>query len=193
MKHIISLAKDKLGLARFEPQSIDVHLAAAAEWILRAQIATPDNGVAHSYDIKRRRWLASYPETTGYIIPTFYDYAHYFNKPEYAKAAQLMAEWEVDVQQPDGGARAGTMDAEIIASTVFNTGQVLFGFARATQETSDEKIRKALIRASDWMLMAQDEDGCWRRFHSPFTTTKLATYNTRSAFGLVRAFNVLQD
>lgn len=193
MKHLIFLAKDKLGLGTFKPRTIDEHLAAAADWILRAQQATPDDGVAHSYDIRQRRWLASYPETTGYIIPTFYDYALHFDKPQYRDAALRMANWEVDVQQPDGGVRAGTMAAEIIASTIFNTGQVLFGLARAVRETGDERIRISLIRAADWLVAAQDEDGCWRRFHSPFTTTKKATYNTRSAFGLVRAFEVVQD
>src|SRR5436190_16590779 len=100
MRHLIWLAKDKLGLGKFKPRSIEEHLAHAAEWILRAQRATPDGGVAHSYDIRQGRWLASYPETTGYIIPTFYDYDQYFNQPHYRDAARRMAEWEVAVQQP---------------------------------------------------------------------------------------------
>src|SRR4051794_8298334 len=112
MKHLIWLAKDKLGLGRFKPRSIEEHLAAAAEWIAYAQRVTPDDGVAHSYDIRQRRWLASYPETTGYIIPTLYDYALYFDQPKYRDAAQRMAQWEVAVQQPDGSVRAGTMEAE---------------------------------------------------------------------------------
>lgn len=193
MRHWIWLAKDKLGRGKKQPKSLEEHLAAAAGWILRAQQATPDGGVAHSYDIKANKWLASYPETTGYIIPTLYDYAKYFDQPGFRELARGMAEWEVDVQLPDGGVRAGTMAAEVVAPTVFNTGQVLFGLARAAQETADERIRAALVRAADWLVAAQDEDGCWRRFHSPFTTTKTATYNTRSAFGLVRAFEVTQD
>ena len=193
MNHLWLLARDKLGVGARPIRSIEEHLRAAADWLLRAQAATPDDGVAHSYDVRAGKWLASYPETTGYIIPTLYDYAKYFDAPAYADAAHRMALWEVAVQLPDGGVRAGTMAAEVVVPTVFNTGQVLFGLARAASETGDESIRAALIRAADWLVAAQDEDGCWRRFPSPFTTTKTAAYNTRTAFGLVRAFAVVQD
>jgi hypothetical protein len=192
MRHLMRAFQDRAGLVG-KNRALEAHLAAAGEWILRAQKATPDHGVAHSYDLKLRKWLASYPETTGYIIPTLYDYARHFGVPAYAKAAYLMAQWEVSVQLPDGGVRAGTMDAEIIAPTIFNTGQVLFGLARAATESGDEQLREALKRAADWLVAAQDADGAWRRFGSPFTSTKMATYNTRSAFGLVRAFEVIQD
>lgn len=191
MQHWILLAKDKLRLGRSAPREIEVHLAAAADWILRAQKATSDDGVAHSYDVRTRRWLASYPETTGYLIPTLYDYAEHFGAPAYRDAALRMAKWEVAEQLPDGGVRAGTMAAERVAPTIFNTGQVLFGFARAARESGDEAIRAALGRAADWLVAAQDDDGRWSRFSSPFTSTKLATYNTRTAFGLARTFEVL--
>lgn len=193
MNHWIAHAKDRLGLSFHEPQSIETHLAAAAEWLLEAQRATPDDGVAHSYNIKTGGWMASYPETTGYVIPTLYDYAHHFDKPQYRDAALKMAQWEVAVQLPDGGVRAGTMAAEVVAPTIFNTGQVLFGLARAAKESGDATIHDSLVRASDWLVAAQDDDGCWRRFKSPFAPSKNATYNTRSAFGLVRAFEVVGD
>jgi uncharacterized protein YyaL (SSP411 family) len=193
MKHLTQLFKDKLGASTAPAQSIETHLKAAADWLLVAQKATPDDGVAHSYDIRSRSWNASYPETTGYAIPTLYDYAHYYKAPEYAEAARRMTEWECDIQLDDGGVRAGTMSAEIVAPTIFNTGQALFGWAKAYLETRDERFKTSLIRASDWLVAAQDDDGCWRRFPSPFTTSKLNSYNTRSAFGLIRAFEALDD
>ncbi len=191
MRHLFKLVEDRLNLSVRPAQAIERHLDAAAQWLLRAQAATPDDGVAHCYDVRQRRWHASYPETTGYIIPTLYDYAQHYGRPEYAEAARRMALWEREVQLPDGGVRAGCIDAEVVAPTIFNTGQVLFGWARAYRETGDERLRDSLARAADWLADAQDADGAWRRFPSPFTTTRLATYNTRSAFGLVRAFEVL--
>ncbi|MFZ6814890.1 hypothetical protein ACO0K3_10515 [Undibacterium sp. Rencai35W] len=191
MNHMKQLVKDKLGLSVFPTQSIETHLKAAADWILQAQLGTADDGVAHSYDIRVKKWLASYPETTGYVIPTLYDYAKHYNAPQYAEAARKMTVWECDIQLPDGGVRAGTMDAEIVAPTIFNTGQALFGWAKAYLETGDDRFRIALARASDWLVAAQDEDGAWRRFPSPFTTSKLNSYNTRSAFGLVRAYEAI--
>jgi hypothetical protein len=193
MKHIKQLIKDKLGAAVYPVGSIETHLNAAADWLLVAQKATPDDGVAHSYDVRQRAWNASYPETTGYVIPTLYDYAHLYNAPEYAEAARRMAIWESDIQMEDGGVRAGTMSAEIVAPTIFNTGQVLFGWAKAWLETRDERFKSSLTRASDWLVDAQDDDGAWRRFASPFATSKLNSYNTRSAFGLVRAYEALGE
>lgn len=191
MKHLKQLIIDKAGSGIRPVGRIERHLAEAAQWILRAQAGAQDDGVAHSYDIRKRKWLASYPETTGYIIPTLYDYAKLYNAPAYAEAAYKMAGWASEVQLESGGVRAGTMAAEVVVPTIFNTGQCLFGWARAALETGDERFRTSLVRASDWLVAAQDGDGAWRRFHSPFTTSHLNSYNTRSAFGLVRAHQAL--
>ncbi|MEF8734488.1 MAG: hypothetical protein V5B40_22020 [Candidatus Accumulibacter meliphilus] len=194
MKHYWQLIRDHLGWSLGPERQLEEHLRAAIHWLLRAQEATPDDGVAHSYDLRRRRWHASYPETTGYIIPTLIDYAELFDAPECLIAAVRMADWEIAVQLPDGGVRAGTMDAEVVVPTVFNTGQVLFGFARAYVATREPRFATALRLASDWLVDAQDADGSWRRFPSPFAPgSDVKAYNTRSAFGLVRAWQALGE
>ena len=108
-------------------------------------------------------WYAPYPETTGYIIPTFYDYAHSTRKEEYS-SARLMADWEIEVQLPCGGVQGGhyvgpTADRRPVA---FNTGQVILGWVRAYTETADEKYLDAAGRAGDWLISAQSTDGAWR-------------------------------
>lgn len=193
MHYLYVMLKDKIGLGKMPVRTIEEHLREAAEWLLRGQNAFADDGVAHSYDLRSRHWLASYPETTGYIIPTLYDYAKYFNAPAYRHPAYRMAAWEVDVQLGCGGVMAGRIDAPEVVPTVFNTGQVLFGWARAFNETGEERFLRALRRAADWLVSIQDQDGAWRQYASPFTTTSVNAYNTRSAFGLIRAFVVLAD
>ncbi len=194
MQHYWQLIRDSLKLSFGPERPLEEHLHAAVDWLLRAQVATPDDGVPHSYDLRRSRWDASYPETTGYIIPTLLDYAELFNAPRCADAALRMADWEIAVQLPDGGVRAGTMDAEVVAPTIFNTGQVLFGFARAFTATREPRFAAALRRAADWLVAAQDADGAWRRFPSPYAPGSGAkAYNTRSAFGLVRAWEALRE
>ncbi len=194
MQHYWQLIRDRLNWSLGPEQALENHLRAAVDWLLRAQQATPDDGVAHSYDLRRKVWHASYPETTGYIIPTLIDYAELFNAPEYRAAALRMTDWEIAVQMPDGGVRAGTMAAEVVVPTIFNTGQVLFGFARAVVATREPRYEQALRRAADWLVAAQDTDGAWRKFPSPFAPgSKVKAYNTRSAFGLVRAFQALGD
>lgn len=194
MQHHWQLIRDHLGWSLGPEQPLEQHLSAAVDWLLRAQAATPDDGLAHSYDLRRGLWHASYPETTGYAIATLLDYAELFQQPRYAEAALRMADWEIAVQLPDGGVRAGTMDAEVVAPTIFNTGQVLFGLARAYVANGAPRYAEALRRAADWLVTAQDADGAWRRFPSPFAPgSDVKAYNTRSAFGLVRAWEALGE
>jgi hypothetical protein len=168
-------------------------LQAAAEWLARAQDATGCGGVSAYYDAAKRQWADAYPETTGYIIPTFLRYADFSGKSEYRERALRMAAWESDIQLPDGGVRAGTMDATQIAPTIFNTGQVLFGWLSAWQQTQDTRFRDSVVRAADWLVAAQDPDGAWRRFASPFAAHAVNTYNTRVAFALAKASHALQE
>lgn len=168
-------------------------LQAAAEWLARAQDASGCGGVSAHYDVVKRRWAGAYPETTGYIIPTFFRYADFSGHDDYRERAVRMAAWESDIQLADGGVRAGTMDAPKIVPTIFNTGQVLFGWLSAWQRTRDERFHDSAIRAADWLVAAQDEDGAWRRFASPFAAHALNTYNTRVAFALAKAGHVLAE
>ena len=66
---------------------------AAADWILRAQAATDDDGVSLGYfpcdSDAKRGWRGSYPETTGYIITTLLAFARQFDDPAVAAAASL--------------------------------------------------------------------------------------------------------
>ncbi|MEO6799922.1 MAG: beta-L-arabinofuranosidase domain-containing protein, partial [Rhodanobacter sp.] len=162
-------------------------MQAAAEWLARAQDASGCGGVSAYYDSVKCQWAGAYPETTGYIIPTFFRYADFSGNREYHERAIRMAAWESDIQLPDGGVRAGTMDATKISPTIFNTGQVLLGWLSAWQQTQDARFRDSALRAADWLVAAQDPDGAWRRFASPFASHALNTYNTRVAFALAKA------
>lgn len=168
-------------------------LQAAAEWLARAQDATGCGGVSAYYDATKRQWAGAYPETTGYIIPTFLRYAEFSGQREYRERAIRMAEWETAIQLPEGGVRAGTMDATQIVPTIFNTGQVLFGWLSAWQQTQDARLHDSARRAADWLVAAQDPDGAWRRYASPFAGQGANTYNTRVAFALAKASQVLQE
>ena len=171
----------------------ELALRAAAEWLSRAQDATDSGGVSAHYDSAKHKWVGAYPETTGYIIPTFFRYAEFCGEAVYRERAIRMAEWESDIQLPGGGVRAGTMDAVQVVPTIFNTGQVLFGWLAAWQQTQDARFRDSLVRAADWLVAAQDEDGAWHRFASPFAAHALNTYNTRVAFGLAQAGKALGE
>jgi uncharacterized protein YyaL (SSP411 family) len=156
------------------------HLAAAADWILRAQRATPDGGVAAAYSFEDG-WVPSYAETTGYIIPTLLGYAERTGDARYRDRALEMAEWELAVQYPEGGFPGHFADRRN-PPIVFNTGQILFGLVAAHEATGDERFLAAARRAGDWLVSVQDADGAWRRFDY---RGAVHSYNTRSAWALV--------
>ena len=171
--------------------ALDASLQAAYEWLCAAQDATDDGGVAGCYNLATG-WSASYPETTGYIIPTFLHYATARSIPNARDRALRMADWEVEVQLPSGAVRSGMM-SERAGPAVFNTGQVLFGWMAAYSATGAERYARSATQAANWLASEQDEDGAWRRHLSLLTTSTVQTYNVRTAWGLAIAGHSLGE
>ncbi|MBS3100942.1 glycoside hydrolase family 88 protein [Candidatus Woesearchaeota archaeon] len=168
---------------KYNTYSNDVHIKAAMEWLANAQKATGDGGASAMHSLIEG-WTPSYVETTGYIIPTFFNYAEISKNPAYRKMAVEMAEFELENQLPSGAfPGAGRKDTPI----VFNTGQVIFGLCRAYQETKDEKYKKAAEKAADWLVSVMDNDGCWRKNDY---LNHIHTYNTRTAWALLNAHKI---
>jgi hypothetical protein len=140
----IYLAKRYLSGRSRKIRDLAVHLDAAIQWICRAQDASGDGGVARSYSIvynpyfKRKGWIPSYPETTGYIIPTLFDYARMTRRQDLMDRAVRMTDWECEVQMDSGAVQGGTIDQKQTPA-IFNTGQVIFGWLRTYRETGNER------------------------------------------------------
>jgi uncharacterized protein YyaL (SSP411 family) len=165
--------------------SLDASLQAAYEWLCAAQDATGDGGVAGCYNLATG-WSASYPETTGYIIPTLLHYAAARNTPNAHDRALRMADWEAEVQLSSGAVRSGMMSGKA-GPAVFNTGQVLFGWMAAYAATGDERYARSTTQAANWLASVQGGDGAWRQYLSLLTTSTVQTYNVRTAWGLAIA------
>jgi hypothetical protein len=165
------------------------HLEEALGWLERAQDANPDGGFARGYTLKwhkrfkRSGWQPSYPETTGYIIPTFYAVGRHLSRPALKERAERAARWEIDVQLESGAVRGGVI-GQAVSPAVFNTGQVLFGWLAAHQETGDSAFADAALRAGRYLASRLDEDGYWRRGTSQFARGDTTLYNARTAWGL---------
>lgn len=184
--------REQFGLDQTPAQERTVHLEAAINWLCHAQDVTTDDGVAQTYLVRSGHWANSYPETTGYIIPTFYSYAALTAREDIRNRARQMTDWECEVQTACGGVLAGAIgDSDL--PTIFNTGQVLFGWVRAFEEEHDERYRESAVKAAHWLCKVQDDDGCWRQFGSPMTDKGVNAYNTRSAWGLLRVYQVTKE
>ncbi|CCE24394.1 conserved protein of unknown function [Methylotuvimicrobium alcaliphilum 20Z] len=192
LNHKTRVLKELFRLGKTPLQDASVHLNATIDWLCYAQDSTPDAGVSQTYLVKNQHWANSYPETTGYIIPTFYSYAALTGREDIRERARQMTEWECDIQTKSGGVLAGAL-GDCDKPTIFNTGQVLFGWARAFEEEKNERYRESAVKAANWLCDAQDDDGCWRRYGSPMTNNTVNTYNTRSAWGLLRVYQITQE
>ncbi len=158
------------------------HLQATMEWLCRAQDATPDDGVAAAFDLVANTWYPSYPETTGYIIPTFFDYAFYTGDATYRARAIRMANWLLGLQLGSGAFPGPPWLKPKGEPVVFDTGQIIHGLTRAYEETGDRRFLDSARRAGDWLVAVQDADGSWRRYDMECAHT----YNSRSAWALLR-------
>ena len=187
------LARDLLDPLPQRPRDSRHHLNATMQWLCRAQDHGGGSGVAAGYSLVDG-WLPPYPETTGYIIPTFYDYAHVTGREEFYARARRMADWEIEVQLPSGAVQAGVYRGETSERmpAVFNTGQVILGLCRAFTETRDERYLAAATRAGNWLVAVQSTDGSWP-LRSPETETDLHAYDVRTAWSLLELQAVVKD
>jgi hypothetical protein len=132
-------------------------LRSSLNWILNAQ--RPDGGIAAYYSLLTG-YSKSYPEVTGYIIPTLYDFARVDDRNDVVTAAERATRWLLSLQMPTG-AFPGGLSGEMQPS-VFNTGQILQGMVRAHRETNRPAVRDAALAAGDWLVERQHADGSWR-------------------------------
>jgi squalene-hopene cyclase-like protein len=159
-------------------------------WLARAHDAsvTHDDGVARHYSL-RNGWGASYPETTGYIIPTMLAHARLRNDDTMRERARRMLSWLVRIQLSGGGFQGGMVNQKPVVPVTFNTGQILIGLAAGVTEFGDS-YRPAMRSAADWLVQTQDPDGCWRRYPTPFAGPGEKAYETHVSWGLIEAERV---
>lgn len=163
----------------------ETHLSEAAAWLCRAQDAGEDRGFARSVRFGGD-FGPSYPETTGYIIPTLFALERFYENPLYRRRAIEAADWEVEIQMDSGAVMAGTM-GKPPTPAVFNTGQVLLGWTAVGRETGEVRYREAARRACDWMLANQEPDGRWVKGNSRFAKADATVYNVKAAWGMCEA------
>ncbi len=141
----------------------DQHLEQAMRWLARAQDASRDGGVAGRYHLKHG-WTSSYPETTGYIIPTLIAFGLATRNEEWIERAQRAVDFLLGVQLPEGGFPGQEIAENRTVPSIFNSGQIICGLTAWYRHSGDERALAAALRAGAWMAAAQETDGTWRRW-----------------------------
>jgi hypothetical protein len=186
--------RDALKIKNTLPLATQSSLALTIEWLLQSHRHAPSGGSSAGYSILEG-WLPSYPETTGYIIPTLWHYAEGVSdaakKEELQKAALAMTDWEIEIQLENGAVRGGWYGTDKLGRfskndlpVAFNTGMVLLGFAESYAQTKRDAYLRAGIRAGDWLAENQEPSGAWLKGASEATRNSGYSYYTMIAFGL---------
>lgn len=187
----VEMAAERTGGHPVDPRH-GPHLRAAAEWLSRAQDATADGGVARGFSLgwnpyfRQRGWQPSYPETTGYIIPTFLALSPRLGAPSFRRRALEAARWEVEIQLDSGGVQGGVV-GQGRSPVAFNTGQVILGWLGAHRETGESAFGEAIHRAGRFLQETQSADGMWHRSSSRFARQDSTLYNARTGWALIAA------
>jgi hypothetical protein len=138
------------------------HLQASAAWLAAAQDAMQDGGVSGRY-LLGKGWSSSYPETTGYIVPTFLALADELRDDGFRVRAAKAVDFLLRLQFESGAFPAGEVRENLTRPSVFNTAQILHGLVAWHAASGQPRALVAARRAADWLLAMQDPDGAWRK------------------------------
>jgi len=163
----------------------------AAGWLGRAQDGMPDDGVSYGYFPFRsaKGWRESYPETTGYIVPTLFDYADASGDANYYDRAIRAARFVTGCQMASGAIYGGRVRATLAGAipVAFNTGMALLGFSAAYRRSGDPFFRERVRKAAEFLVDDVDPDGHFRS-HGPFVhSSTIKTYSVLCAWPLYLA------
>jgi hypothetical protein len=158
-------------------------LEAAVAWLCRTHDATGRQGSSKGYSLLHG-WLPAYPETTGYLLGTLLEHARRrTDRPDLVERAREMGDWELRIQEPDGGIMQGSVDTVPRRSIVFNTGMVLHGWIDLEQ-AGHGGYEEAAARAAAFLVDHLRPDGTW----APAVEFSGIphTYNSRVAWAMLR-------
>lgn len=142
------------------PKQRKLAMGKAVGWLMHAQTTSSDDGIASFHLVKK--WSSSYPETTGYILPTLLQYAAFNYDENINKAVVRAAEWLLAIQKPSGGWQGGRVN-EDRPEVVFNTAQVIRGLLAVYKLTNEDRYLDSAVKAGDWLCDIQDDEGTWTK------------------------------
>src|SRR4051794_12901103 len=138
----------------------DAGIDEAIAWMVRSHEVTGRRGSSRGYSLLFG-WADAFPETTGYVIGSLLGYGVPRGRDDLVEHARQMAQWEIEVQNPDGGTMQGLI-SKAGRSIAFNTGMVMHGFVDLHAVTGDSAYLDAARRGGDFLVASQDADGAWR-------------------------------
>ena len=168
------------------PEDTGDSIKKAIGWLLYHQHIQPDGGVTSHIQFRPGAMVIgeSYPEVTGYIIQTLFDYAEIFRDDIAMKAALRASAFELRLQDPTGFFPGGMLP-RLTGPSVFNSAQIVHGLVKSYRVTGEEKYLNSIVSACTWICSVQEDDGSWGRFNF---LGKKSVYDTKVCQSLLETY-----
>lgn len=131
------------------------------DYILRAEKFLGNcvfDGLAHSWDVDRQKYVKPYPEVTGYVVKY---YLEYINKvPNNIKNA---ADYLLSIQNETGG-YCSFSDRNILYA--FDTAQIIRGFCAMYRNTGEKKYAVGAEKGGSFLLNSQETNGAFKPIYN---------------------------
>ena len=157
-------------------------------WVWQSIKPSPHEGGSAAYYSLLSGWAAPYPETTGYLIPSLYDYGRALNDSQWTALANNLAHWICTLQLENGAFPGSIRNKEPL---VFDTGMILLGLLAAWEQSQEQHYLQAMEHAVQWMSSCMEPEGYWKQYC--FTPGFVPAYHSRIVWALLEANKALQS
>ena len=168
-------------------------MALAIKWLLKS-IDKNTGGSRANYSLfwnGLKGWSGPYPETTGYIIPTFLELSKISKCNQLKDKAEKMGNWLLTLQFKDGSFPGGIYSGKQREKSVFNTGQIILGLTELFTTTGRKEFLKSSQLAADWLVGELDDSGNWLKHN--YVNNFSPSYYTRVVWPILKVAYLTGD
>ena len=164
-----------------------LHLQRTSEWLVRS--IGKGHGGSSAYFSPVTGWARSYPETTGYIIPTLLKIKDYVPDSDHRALAVDLGDWLLRIQMEDGAWPGGLYPPRGGSrASVFNTGQILMGMCALYWSMREKRWLNAAARGAAWLASGVTTDGQWGG--TDYRSHLMPSYYTHVAWPMLEVWHL---
>ena len=154
-------------------------------WLEKSFKKNNDNG-SSAYRTLLGYWSESYPETTGYLIPTLLNASKILDENKWENIATKQIPFFKTLQHPSGSYPTSITNPN---PNVFDNSQILLGLCSYNNEFKDEDSLIQIKSCYDWLISQLNDEGRFDNYN--LSDNYNPSYYTRILWALLQAENLL--
>ena len=156
-------------------------------WIEKSFIINKNQG-SSKYKTLLGHWSESYPETTGYLIPTLISANRILDNLDLITICHEQIGYFKSLHLSNG---AFKIEKSVNKPLVFDTAQILFGLIKYSDEFQTDEIHELINSSYQWLCDTLDSDGQFT--HSNYVKNYNPAYYARIVWPMLMAENYLNQ